>query len=94
MGMSEKPIGVGDLVMVMRNHCNDIYTGLPFRVLEITAPGICTCGACGRFVGHYPLARLWADSPLGGLPIHWLKRIDPDPNAISEDARKPIEETA
>lgn len=75
----EKPISVGDLVMVVRGHACTVsaFGGLPVRVGEIRAPygKSWDCARCGGkkvaptspYVPHNGAA----------LPLPWLKRIPP-----------------
>lgn len=77
--MAEKPIGVGDLVMVVRCCCVWAVAGRPiFKVVEID-PGInengdlWQCEGCGKLMPPEP----HAESDTTMHPVSWLKRIPP-----------------
>ena len=82
--MSDKPIRVGDLVMVVRGH--ECYAGYTFTVVRADdgrSDGI-RCGGCNKFVFDIgPQAFVAGKGDPGNLPVSWLKRIDPP--TISED---------
>ena len=83
--MSE-PINVGDLVMVVRypHKCSssEAFSGMVFVVNELDAGGV-TCDNCGEFING-PLA---GTITYIGIPVRWLKRIDP----LSEPEYVPTE---
>jgi hypothetical protein len=87
----DKPISVGDLVMVVRACCSRRVRPLIFKVARIdegTIGGICVdCGAqmpTDSFGGP--------DGPVG-QPVSWLKRIPPlselEGETTQEDIREP-----
>lgn len=69
-------IRAGDLVVVLRNHCTEIFVGAIFEVTRIEPHPKAYCGSCNRLVGPVILAHgdLFKN-PLYGMPIHWLKKI-------------------
>ena len=82
--MSDRPIQVGDLVMIVRGHpcAVQIRGGMPYRVQEIVpqAGGGWTCNKCGeRDIAKSDLygAALWHTIPGNGIPLSFLKRIPP-----------------
>jgi len=82
--MSDRPIQVGDLVMVVRStDCgHDFMTGKVFVVLEISCTPA-TCTVCGRVSAPHFYA--WKDYCNGGwgAELSRLKRLDPD--ALRDD---------
>jgi hypothetical protein len=88
--MSERPIQVGDLVMVVRGHSCvlDLLLGRPWRVTDIRKQigGGWVCGRCKTrdiapeamygAAGHGISYRTPNSKP-GGIPLQWLKRIPP-----------------
>ena len=76
--MSDKPISVGDLVMVVRGHqCYAGYTFTIVRPNDGTFSGI-LCPVCDKYVWDSgPQAYLKGKEAPGNLPIAWLKRIPP-----------------
>ena len=77
--MNDKPIQVGDLVMVMRPGCNNNNLGRIFKVLAIRALSR-ECRSCGTFHGD-PAGTLAAVHDLntgGAFALQRLKRLDPD----------------
>lgn len=103
----EKPISVGDLAMVFRNSpgcpmgcgpCGDLSPrghpypklGQVFRVGRIWDRALCPiCRNEYDVLTAQPDDGRWV-----AVPLARLKRIDPPADARSEDARKPVEETA
>jgi hypothetical protein len=82
--MSDKPIAVGDLVVVVRGHpCVFAFRGgVPFKVKKFVSQigGGWTCNNCGmRDIEPETkiAAQLWHTSAHGGVPLWWLKRIPP-----------------
>lgn len=47
----DKPISVGDLVVVVRPGCRDIHIGLAFTVIDIQPYDGRLCVSCGRHHG-------------------------------------------
>ena len=96
--MSEQ-IKIGDLVMVVRGHACLLarFGGVPFTVTAIhqAVNGGWYCPKCRTHYagGDEPGAQpdFYKKGP-AGIPLSWLKKIDPPADAVSEDARKPIEE--
>ena len=88
--MSDRPIVVGDLVVVVRGHEGAL--GFTFRVFQFCQQvgGGWTCPRCRlRDISPEELvAATWRDTP-GGFPVGWLKRISP----LSELEGKCTEET-
>lgn len=81
--MSDKPISVGDLVMVVRASSCCGHTqgmGLAFCV-EYLQGGPNTCHACGDHQQHSMDA--WFSGAKISFPVYRLKRIDPD--ALKDD---------
>ena len=78
--MSDRPIQVGDLVMVVRGCCS-WHLGHVYKVEEITSygPFHCAPGGCNHR-GHYVCARVPNKI---ATPLPWLKRLDPD--ALRDD---------
>lgn len=78
--MSDKPISVGDLVMVVRGHaCVVQYLGgIPWTVDEIVTQkgGGWQCGKCGGR-NIYPHGLLAAQNDHFTIPLDFLKRIPP-----------------
>ena len=90
----DKPIAVGDLVMVVRGHqcAIDLIGGLPFTVLQIVNPvnGGWTCPVCGmRSAGGNEPAANRSGKDRVGIPLSWLRRIDPlcEPESVTEEAK-------
>ena len=84
--VSDKPIGVGDLVMVVRQPCCCVDIGKVFRVANVFThkPGV-RCSECRTTVRESTVVENEVITA-GGLnfaPLSWLKRIDPLPE--SED---------
>lgn len=90
--MSDKPIAVGDLVMVVRDTACGCYYGrvYPVIAIEAVAMGAVRCGHCNdlRYCDKHLAALLRGPNRDGHLPISWLKRLDPD--ALRDDV--PTEE--
>ena len=103
--MSDKPISVGDLVMVVRGHSCHMsqWGGVPFRVEGFVSPtgGGWTCGLCkARDVATNERAALGLPgSYVSGIdarramPLSWLRRIPPlselEGQRTQEDMREP-----
>ena len=99
MRNAEKPISVGDLVMVVRGHecVVNLKGGIPYRVkgFSMQKNGGWMCGECGSkdlAVNDLVAAILWQVIPGNGIPLSWLKRIDPD--ALTDDVQTKEELTA
>ena len=95
--MSDKPIAVGDLVMVVRNCSAPIYFGTTFKVRSILFLYGGNCSFCGKdHTGNYAKAEERYEGSDGQThdmaPVSWLKRIDPP--AIDEDVPEKEELTA
>ena len=76
--MAEKPISVGDLVMVVRWPCCGYHLGKVFTVVSQSV-GILECANCHTVFrgGH----QSESDLPNGNVcwaETSWLKRLDPD----------------
>ena len=91
--MSEKPISVGDLVIMVRACCEQsgIYLG-SIKIVE----GICNsdlsgpCTNCGfRPIPPYAVMSMPSNN---AVPFRWLKRLDPD--ALKDDVPTREELTA
>ena len=82
--MSERGIEVGDLVIVLRNHCSDMHVGEIYDVSRIESSCDLWCSTCMRFTGPGTMAVIFVTG--GGLPIQWLKRIPPlvEPESITQ----------
>ena len=75
--MSDKPIQVGDLVMVVRGCCPHKSFGVPWRVEGVVHKSG-NCSVCHKEIPESPVA-------VGTFmaPLSWLKRLDPD--ALKDD---------
>lgn len=74
------PIGVGDLVVVVRSThaCTDDTLGKIFTVLEILSVDQgAHCGRCLRTIIPPGTAFATFNFERGGAPISWLRRIPP-----------------
>lgn len=89
----DKPISVGDLVMVVRHPCCGAAIGLIFKVIDIVnVPyaklhcGIAGCDHLFPYLG--PVAYNENKTAPYCAPIAWLKRIPPlsEPEQITEEA--------
>jgi hypothetical protein len=87
----DKPISVGDLVVVARQHCCSAYLGKVMTVHAIVSmPAGYHCTQCSASIGR----AIAAD---GGnsytFPMAWLKRIPPlselEGERTQEDIREP-----
>jgi hypothetical protein len=92
----DKPISVGDLVMVVRDCCGQ-YLGLTFRVEKVWTPSqgvICT--ECRVDFGSISVAETGMPKgiPAGRLPLSWLKRIPPLSELEGEKTQEDIREPA
>lgn len=77
----DKPIGVGDLVMVVRwpHSCINPkgVIGTPFRVTGIEQ-GKDWCARCGKKIERTSLLSALGFDRGARIPVEWLKRIDPE----------------
>ena len=83
----EKPIGKGDLVMVVRG-CNPDVWGIPWRVRMVTASGvpITNCCYCGKsHLGLFAFSEGTFGNGHWSAPITDLKRLDPPSPAESTE---------
>lgn len=71
----DKPIAVGDLVMVVRSCCVE-NLGTVFRVAEIDWSRLYRCRHCGGVCNGIAVEGWGKDK--NGAFLHELKRIDPD----------------
>jgi len=69
-----KPIKVGDLVYVVRNHCPSRYEGTVATVTDLAFPYSGHCPACQTF---FTACAAKLDDGRGWNPIQWLRRIPP-----------------
>ena len=84
-----KPISKGDLVMVVRGcTCGKTRLGRIYRVSYIQIRP-CYCGYCGL---SYALENVAMRDISSGMPLSWLKRLDPD--ALKDDVPSAEELTA
>lgn len=92
-----KPISVGDLVMVVQTCCTKsvayygVSFGLPWRVegiarIEARCPW-CKAEYTGLFAQRAKTSKGWDRAPM-----HWLKRLDPD--SLKDDVPTKEELTA
>ena len=94
--MSE-PIKVGDLVRIVysRACCEATCCGVEMFIVAMInepPPSWKRCAHCGI---PWPNENRAARSIKAcGLPLSWLRKIDPPADAISEDARRPMKEPA
>lgn len=81
----DKPISVGDLVMVVRGHecVLRLKGGIPWRVMEFSNQrgGGWHCAKCDTY-GIAPEEKVaavapWNNKPGNGIPVGWLRRIPP-----------------
>lgn len=87
----DKPISVGDLVVVVRGHECDL--GVTYIVGHIiTAAGVwsCPCGAREFHDGAF----VHKTHSFYGAPVEWLKRIPPLPELESEKNDSKLAEPA
>ena len=73
--MSDRPIQVGDLVVVVKWPCCGKFLGHVFQVRTVWGNyNTGRCSLCGSFVGE-----LWSvgDGRFAAWPTAWLKRIPP-----------------
>jgi hypothetical protein len=91
--MKDETIRAGDLVMVVRNHCSDLYCGTihTVRGIDVTSHplDVAQCGSCGRGTGHNAIAVLWDGGQ--GIPLPYLKKIPPLSEPSHTDRREEIE---
>lgn len=87
--MSDRPIQVGDLVMVVRGCCPHNSWGVPWQVKSTVMAFNAHCIVCGKPINEQAHA-------LGAFaaPVTWLKRIDPPATGDSLPTRRELEETA
>lgn len=93
--VSDKPISVGDLVVVVRACCAaNPALGFVGRVFELRPTHSYSEGSCSCPRIYEPQAKIIDHpNPRGGcLPLSWLKRLDPD--ALKDDAPSREELTA
>lgn len=83
--MSDKPISVGDLVQVVRDHCGDgLYLG---KIFTAPSPIKSWTGhfKCERCAARWPCSEdLFEHKPGGYIPRTWLKRIPDFPDLKDE----------
>lgn len=72
----DRPIQVGDLVVILRGCCDDSQVGHIKTVEGIRHYGRLHCSACGLEISH-PFATWLNGRHMWGRPLSWLKRIDP-----------------
>jgi hypothetical protein len=87
----DKPISVGDLVVVVRWPCCGAYEGMFRTVAHFFTLHNPHCEACGAKPGDQAMAAL---SPVGSAPIAWLKRIPPLEELEGEKRDEKIKEPA
>ena len=86
--MSERPIQVGDLVALLRNHCDNRGVGFIRQVLSIDNRAL-RCPECRQLsADEGPVAEMEE-----GVysPLAWLKRIPPLSELEGEQRREEIE---
>ena len=94
--MSDKPIQVGDLVVMVRGHeCGmKIASGIPFVVTALLRPigGGWHCDHCNTdSAGPNEVAAEGFSKKGRGLPLSWLKRIPPLDELEFEQRKEEIE---
>ena len=90
--MSDKPISVGDLVVVVREprRCGQFFRlGLPYRVTGFFHA--CRCRNCNERFAE-PSALI--DGKYEAIPLSWLKRIPPLDEIESEKRDEKLTEPA
>lgn len=93
---TERPIQVGDLVVLVRydHRCADVLLGKIYRVLRVPSihPGIC-CPKCGERDLATANSLIAGTSQHAALPQRWLKRIPPlselEGQRTQEDMKEP-----
>ena len=70
----DRPIQVGDLVVVVRWNCCGVHSGAVRTVKSFELSSNAMCSKCFQQGPHTMYARL---SPDGDAPVAWLKRIPP-----------------
>jgi hypothetical protein len=68
----DKPISVGDLVMIVSGCCDHHSRGVPYKV-ERFGKGRCVCVVCGKGE-HYPKVAVGDGY---SVPVEHVKRIPP-----------------
>ena len=99
--MSDKPIQVGDLVVMVRGHECTLakYGGIPWRVAGLInqTGGGWGCGICGaRNLASEALyaAQKRRMQAFNGIPTTWLKRIPPLSELEGERTQEDMKEPA
>lgn len=80
--MTDRPIQVGDLAVVVRGHncVLELYGGVPFTVTALLAPygGGWHCPKCDRYsAGPNAIGAEGLTKKDCGIPLSWLRRIPP-----------------
>jgi hypothetical protein len=90
----DKPISVGDLVVIVRECCGvDSELGSVFRVSAILTLTAYHADGCGYFYNG-PCAEADDGEQPHGIPLHWLKRIPPLSELEGEKRDEKIKEPA
>ena len=97
--MSDKPIQVGDLVVMVRGHECTLakYGGIPWRVAGLInqTGGGWTCPRCHEHsLAPEALQGAQRNTILTALPITWLKRIPPLSELEGERTQEDMKEPA
>lgn len=87
----DKPIDVGDLVVVVRPGCCDgtQFLGLTFRVVRLESDRV-RCGKCRKALGRLTLALTGKASNPRHVPVVLLKRIPPPEELGIVDEREEL----
>ena len=97
---SDRPIAVGDLVMVVRTCCDlpaqeGVRMGLPWTVQLIANLKVSRCPKCGfTDNGRYAASNEIKRNGWNCAPVEWLKRIDPPAQMESTKTDEPMKEVA
>lgn len=88
--MSDKPIGPGDVVQVVRGHPRDF--GKVGTVAEVGEWSMWECMECGHREYGLVAAAVVERNATGsyGFPLSWLKRFDPPANVQEEQHQEEI----
>lgn len=96
--MSDRPIQIGDLVMVVRSCCQRMEIGYIFKVSALAEfnPywGCPHCKSTGKDIKVIADARFGINRDCTHAPLSWLKRIPPLSEMEGQRAQEDIKEPA